>query len=260
MKEYFLLFLILLLFLFGIFCIISSRREDKAHLWYYMLNITRIGKENIVNRTITFIVLRSSSEVYAVIPLITVLREEVRGSNVSYFINVCIFPLNYSARGVVGCGWYDFNISKLLYNLEYEDYLNITNLGPRLFNVKYRSGEVRSDGIYHGDSIFSYIMLGPGKEFNFSEASRLSWLAMYLTIKNPKVFMESGDVIVFPAIFRFKYVFIKSSGKWNALLFFKVLKANNFISIQLYREGEIYYLNLNLSVKLNRMQSTYLSV
>lgn len=224
----------------------SRSGEERARFWYKMLNITKVDGNTRLNRTIVFMVLRSSDELYAIVPLATVLVGGVSNNTYSYGITVYVFPLNYSAGDVVGCGWYDFNISKLLISSEYSDYLNITNLGPRVINLKYRSGEVRSDGIHHGEDLFGYIGIGPGRDFNASEMKGISWFAMYISVRNPMVFLKDGDIIIFPITFRLKYVFVRSGNGWNSLFFLEVLKKSSILKVKLHREGEIYYLNLVL--------------
>jgi len=122
--------------------------------------------------------------------------------------------------------------------------MNITDLGPRVFNIKFRSGEIKSNYIDRGDDIWRYASFDVGMNISSSEISEVSWFAMYLSIRNPMVLLKNGDIIIFPITFRLKYVFVRSDSGWNSLFFLEVLKKSSILEVKLHREGEIYYLNL----------------
>ncbi len=229
-------------------------RELRESVWLTILSETQPFSSTfdgiISNRTLLSLELYVDGRLYAVVPVVSALEVDSNSSGLT--IPIYIMFLNYSAPQVYAVSWWNFNISQFLSNIDYSNYPEITDIGRPMMNIKYRDKNLRNDGIYHGEDILAYLSVGPGIDLPYHKAriEDISWVAAYVSIKDPKITLTSGDEILYSTAFTLKFIYLRRGEKWISRLYLDVESIGENMGIELWRRGELYHLKINIKTRL----------
>ncbi|HDJ97107.1 MAG TPA: hypothetical protein ENG54_01415 [Thermofilum sp.] len=164
-----------------------------------------------------------------------------RENSSDYTISICLTVFNRSDDRdsilVEGIGWHDFNISKLLKSEEYPCLPASTDVGPPLMDIKFRSGEIGYAAINMSGDLAGCLCVGPG-----AHIENESWLATYVTIKDPFIKFVGGSKVIYNITFMLKFVFYNRSETWISNLIVDTLHEDKSIEIKISRINETYYI------------------
>ena len=162
-----------------------------------------------------------------------------RENSSEYTISICLTVFNRSDDRdsilVEGIGWHDFNISKLLKSEEYPCLPASTDVGPPLMDIKFRSGEIGYAAINMSGDLAGCLCVGPG-----AHIENESWLATYVTIKDPFIKFVGGSKVIYNITFTLKFVFYNRSETWISNLIVDTLHEDKSIEIKISRINETY--------------------